>query len=233
MGARESASPKGNERAQRRYLARRLEILRAAGKAFRTRGFAETGMRDIAAAADLSPANLYNYFRGKDEILFFCQDVSLDRLLAALESVRRSRHSTAEKLRIVIGAHLRCVLDEIEGSAAHLFAGGLAPKLQDRLIAKRDRYEDGVRQLIAGGIRNGEFAACDAALAARAILGALNWSVRWYRPGGTLSANEIAERFADFLIRGLSKNAGTIRHAARNSKMARNGRAVRLAEVNG
>ena len=33
---------------RRRYLARRLEILRAAGRAFRTRGFAETGMRDIA-----------------------------------------------------------------------------------------------------------------------------------------------------------------------------------------
>jgi len=41
-------------RLQRRYLARRLEILRAAGREFRTRGYAETGMREIAAAADLS-----------------------------------------------------------------------------------------------------------------------------------------------------------------------------------
>jgi TetR/AcrR family transcriptional regulator, repressor of the ameABC operon len=62
----------GNGRLRRRYLARRLEIVRAAGNEFRLRGFAETGMRDIAAAADLSPANLYNYFRGKNEILFFC-----------------------------------------------------------------------------------------------------------------------------------------------------------------
>ena len=37
-------------------------------------------MRDIAVAADLSPANLYHYFSGKDEILFFCQDRTLDRL---------------------------------------------------------------------------------------------------------------------------------------------------------
>src|SRR5437762_14330683 len=71
---------KRNGHLRRRYLARRLEILRAAGREFRVRGFAETGMRDIAAAAALSPANLYNYFRGKHDILFFCQDNSLDRM---------------------------------------------------------------------------------------------------------------------------------------------------------
>src|SRR5712672_2074835 len=75
----------GNRRRRRRRLARRFEILRAAGREFRARGFFETGMRDIAAASDLSPANLYNYFRGKHEILFFCQDTALDHLLGALQ----------------------------------------------------------------------------------------------------------------------------------------------------
>src|SRR5437870_10433088 len=92
-----SQASKRNGHLERRYLARRLEILRAAGKQFRVSGFAETGMRDIAAAADLSPANLYNYFQGKHEILFFCQDVSLNRLVAALEKARRSRAGAAEK----------------------------------------------------------------------------------------------------------------------------------------
>jgi len=190
-------------RAERRYLARRLEILRAAGKQFRVSGFAETGMRDIATAADLSPANLYNYFRGKHEILFFCQDVSLDRLLAALEKARHLRAGVAEKLRMVIVSHLRCVLDEVEGSAAHLLTSALAPRLQRSLVVKRDRYEEGVRQLIVAGARTGEFVPCDPALAARAVLGALNWSVRWFNPEGALTAVEIAEGFANYLIRGL------------------------------
>jgi len=193
----------GNGRLRRRYLARRLEIVRAAGNEFRLRGFAETGMRDIAAAADLSPANLYNYFRGKNEILFFCQDVSLDRLLAALEQARRLRCSAAARVHLVIVSHVRCVLDEIEGAAAHLLTNALPAPMQRTLVLKRDRYEDGVRQLIVNGIRSGEFVPRDAALATRAVLGALNWSVRWFKPDGALTATEIAEEFADYLIRGL------------------------------
>ena len=219
-----SATTRTNARLARRYLARRLEILRAAGKQFRITGFAETGMRDIAAAADLSPANLYNYFQGKHEILFFCQDVTLDRLLAALEQARRSKASTAEKLRLVIISHLRCVLDEVEGSAAHLLTGALPPRLQQRLVVKRDLYEGGVRHLIAAGSRTGEFVPCDPALAVRAVLGALNWSVRWFHPEGTLTAAEIAEGFANYLIRGLlakpdslaRSSAGKIRSPIRN-----------------
>ena len=197
------AKSQRNGHVRRRYLARRLEILRAAGKEFRLRGFAETGMRDIAAAAALSPANLYNYFRGKHDILFFCQDNSLDRMIAALDKARRMRTSAAIKLRMVIVSHLRCVLDEVEGSAAHLLTTALPPRQQRDLVAKRDKYEEGVRNLIVAGMRSGEFAPCDPALAVRAILGGLNWSVQWFSPEGRLTAAEIAERFADYLIRGL------------------------------
>jgi AcrR family transcriptional regulator len=190
-------------RVQRRYQARRLEILRAAGREFRTRGFAETGMREIAAAADLSPANLYNYFRGKNEILFFCQDSALDRLIANLDKTRRAKTSAAEKLRSVITFHLHCVLDEVEGSAAHLLTNSIPQTLQKRLLAKRDRYEQGLRQIIGAGIRSAEFVATYPALTTRAILGALNSTVLWFNSQGALSADSVAEHFANYLIRGL------------------------------
>jgi len=218
-------------RVARRYLARRLEILRAAGNQFRVAGFAETGMRDIAAAADLSPSNLYNYFQGKHELLFFCQDLTLDRLLAALEKARRSRASAGERLRLVIVSHVRCVLDEVEGSAAHLLTGSLPPRLQRPLVAKRDRYEEGVRHLIAAGARTGEFTPCDPALATRAMLGALNWTVRWFNPSGTLTATEIAEGFADYLIRGLLAKPASLRCSSVARGQQRPGRKLRAVEV--
>ena len=205
-------------RLQRRYLARRLDILRAAGREFRTRGFAETGMREIAAAADLSPANLYNYFRGKDEILFFCQDNALDRLIVNLEKTRNARsQSAAEKLSAIIVFHLHCVLDEVEGSAAHLLSSSIPPNLQKRLLAKRDRYEHGVRQLIATGIRSAEFLPTDPALAARAILGALNSTIPWFNPQGPLTTQQLAENLATYLIRGLYNNRAPARRRSGRS----------------
>lgn len=206
---------------QRRYLARRLEILRAAGREFRMRGYAETGMRDIAEAAALSPGNLYNYFKGKHEILFFCQDNTIDRMIGALEKARRSRASAAAKLRMVIVSHLRCLLDEVEGSAAHLLTNALPPGQQRYLVAKRDRYEADLRNLISAGMRTKEFVSGDAALSARALLGALNWSVQWFNPEGPLSATEIAESMADYLIRGLQAKPAATRPSISAPRISR------------
>jgi AcrR family transcriptional regulator len=223
-------SKKSSPRAERRYLARRLQILRAAGKMFGMQSFADMKMRDIAEAADLSPANLYNYFKGKNELLFFCQDNSLDRMLAALRTARSAKAAAAEKLRLVIESHLRCVLDEVEGSAAHLLTAQLPLNLRRPLIAKRDRYEEGVRQLILSGIHSGEFIECDAALATRAILGALNWSVRWFSHEGPLSASQIAEEFSHFMIRGLmTKPSSVRRHKPSRSTPSEIGQMIPLA----
>jgi AcrR family transcriptional regulator len=149
-------------------------------------------------------------------------------MIAALEKARRLRLGSTEKLRFVIGSHMRCVLDEVEGSTAHFLTNALPPPLQRRLLSKRDRYENGVRQLIATGIRTGEFAGCDAALAARAMLGALNSSVLWFNPEGPMTATEIAEGFADYLIRGLLANPNA---AHRSKRLASAHEKVRLTPI--
>jgi len=192
-----------SERAERKYVEKQRAILRAAAAAFRELGFQQTGMRDIASRAGLSAANLYYYFDSKDELLYFCQDHALDRMLAAVEEQRRSDAPAPERLGAVIEAQIRCMLDELDGAAAHVEVDALPKKLRTKIVNKRDRYERAVRGIVNAGVKAGELVAKDATLVTRAILGALNWTARWYRPEGSLSSRKVAAEYAYYLVRGL------------------------------
>jgi AcrR family transcriptional regulator len=193
---------RGTRRARHRDR-QRDAILRAAARLFRERGFADTGMRDIAAAADLSAANLYHYFDGKNDLLFYCQDRALDRMLAAIAAARRASRSAAERLRVVFTAHLQTLLDEIEGATAHLQVDSLPPAMRNAIVKKRDRYEHALRRIIADGIDSGELADINPALVARAMLGAMNWTVTWFRPEGPDSAAAVGDVISRYLVRGV------------------------------
>jgi AcrR family transcriptional regulator len=213
---------KSNPRAGRRAEARRRDILTAASRVFRTLGYAAAGMRDIAVAADLSPGNLYHYFAGKDEILFFCQNRTLDRLLAAAAAASRSQGALTGRLRTLAAAHVLCLIDQVEGSAAHFELDALPRRLRTAIVAKRDRYERSVRALVAAGIRRGDLAPADAAVATRAFLGALNWTVQWFRPDGPIPGDQLAAMVADYAVGGLEKRRGE--HADRAHGQRRTGR---------
>jgi AcrR family transcriptional regulator len=189
----------------RRSNRTREAILRAAAGVFRDRGFSETGMRDIAAAAQLSPGNLYYYFKSKAELLYFCQDHSVKRMLQAARDLESARLAPAARLRRLIVSHLSCMLDQLDGAAAHTEVDALPEPLRRRIVAGRDRYERAVRRIVAAGMRRGAFVRSDPALVTRALLGALNWTARWYRPDGKLPPATVAQQFADYLVRGLVK----------------------------
>jgi AcrR family transcriptional regulator len=196
------SSPR-SARSQAKYEEKRRAILRAAAEAFRADGFQNTGMRDIAAQAGISPANLYYYFDSKDQLLYYCQDFALDRMLAAAREASQGELEAPDALRRVIEAQIHCMLDELDGAAAHVEVDALPPELREKIVAKRDRYERALRKLVREGMNDGSFRKGDVNLLTRAILGALNWTARWYRPEGPLSSSKVASAYADYLVRGL------------------------------
>ena len=203
LPGRKGTLPRGPARRRRRAVAVRGAILRAAASVFRSRGFFETGMREIAEAADLSPGNLYYYFASKTDILYFCQDHSVGRMLELARAAQRRRLTPPARLRRIVVAHLLCTLDELDGAAAHTEVDALPLDLRRRIVAKRDRYERAVRRVVRDGVRASAFRKCDPILVTRALLGACNWTTRWYRPGGRLTPQAIADAYADYLLKGL------------------------------
>jgi AcrR family transcriptional regulator len=187
----------------RPYDRKRIDILKSAAAAFRRRGFHGASVAQIARALRMTKGNLYYYFRNKTEILYFCHTYSLDRLLAELHRVARAPLAPDEKLRRLIAAFVHLMIDELHGTALTMDLSPLPPRLLRRVIARRDRFDRGLRAIVQEGIAAGVFAPADVKLVTFAILGAINWIPRWFDPRGPARSDAIAEAFADYLVGGL------------------------------
>jgi AcrR family transcriptional regulator len=188
---------------QSRTDAKRTEILDSAAGALRRLGVRGAGMRQIAEAAGLSAGNLYYYFRNKDELVYYCQIVTLDRLLAVARQARRHSTSTILQLGELIEGHLRVTLGEHASGPLHLDFGDLPAPLLKKVLQKRDRYEREVRAILVEGQRAHELRTGDAKLDAFVLLGALNWATRWFQPGRGYDVAQVAAHHRERLLEGL------------------------------
>jgi AcrR family transcriptional regulator len=183
--------------------ATRVDILKSAAKAFRKLGYHGATVEEIAAALHMKKGNLYYYFKNKEEILFACHQYSLDQLTQILEGIQRGSASADEKLHQLIVAFVHTILDDLHGTALLLDLEALTPAHLKAVIARRDRFERGVRDVLEEGMTTGTFAPGDPKLLAFALFGAVNWIPRWFKPQGASTSQEIADHFADYLIAGL------------------------------
>ncbi|HEX2464958.1 MAG TPA: TetR/AcrR family transcriptional regulator [Thermoanaerobaculia bacterium] len=197
-----AATPLPAPGATRADLTRR-RILEAASRVFQRQGLAATGMRDIAAELGMHVGNLYYYFEDRRDLLAFCQETTLERLLALATRVARASTPADEKLRALIAGHVVELNEAVPGSLAHLEVEAIDDHRRPAILARRDAYEESWRRVIEDGVASRVFRRVDPGTAARALLGAVNWTVKWYRAGGERTAAEIGDDFADLLVGGL------------------------------
>lgn len=195
------------ERRERKTRLKREAILRSAAAAFRRRGYHGTSMEDISEDLLMTKGSLYYYFTDKEEILYACHDFSLDKVLGILHAVTREQAgaSATEKLGALVQGLVDVIIDELGGSALTLEFSALRPELLSKIVKKRDEFERGLRAIVAEGIKSGEFRKQDPKLAGFAMLGAMNWIGRWYRPEGTYTAQDIGKAYAEQFVKGLKR----------------------------
>jgi AcrR family transcriptional regulator len=182
----------------------REEILVAAAQIFSQKGFHATSMQDIAEAVHLQKASLYHHVSSKQEILVDVLDQALDLLIERMEAVMAQPLAPDDMLRQAVQVYLATLLEHRDLAAVLLLEHrNLAPELHARHIPRRDRFEQLWRVLIQRGLDEGVFCCANPAMSARALLGAMHWTITWYRPGGGFTPEEIAAQFSSLFLSGL------------------------------
>jgi len=179
---------------------RRQELLHAAARLFRRKGFAATTTRDIATAAGMRAGSPFYHFDSKAALLFAVMEqgmrAALQRQAEAVAGV-----PVPQQLRKLVRAHFDILLGP--GSdfvPVMLYEWRSLTATQRAAIAKLQRdYE----ACWAGALRSlceaGHIQA-DVHLARLMFLGALNWSVQWYKPKKGASLDELTEQAMQLFV---------------------------------
>ena len=187
---------------------REAELQATATRLFRERGFHATSMQDLGEALGMNRGSLYHYIASKDDLLWTILTGALDRLEQRVVPVLDGGSRPVERLERAIHEHLRVAADHAdELSLIQIELRSLSPDRRADLIERRDAYEALWRRAIADGIAAGDLRTVDVRLAGIGILSACNWFTQWYRPGGGLSVDEIAEAFVGLFLGGLEQRA--------------------------
>jgi AcrR family transcriptional regulator len=196
-------TPPGSEHVRAKRQKRRREILHATLEAVRERGYHATTLDDISERLGIRKTALYHYFPDKEAILYECHRESLAELDRLIEESARCCQGPVDRLHYLIREHVRVMTETLEGSPLAFEVPALGADRRAEIVAGRDRYERVLRGLISEGVRTGQFREQDPKLAVFAMLGAINWISRWYRPGGRVNARVLGEQFSTYLVRGL------------------------------
>ena len=169
-------------------------------------GYNGTSIRDIARASGCTPANIYNYYQTKDDILYDILLEGHEILVRCTEKiVADERIEPIERLQAIIKAHVMAMLREkrsgkmlMDSTLVHL-----APDKRKKIIEKRNAYERMLCSVLQDNIDSGVLKATNVKLVVYMLASMCNRTRLWFSPKGELSAEEIGEFIFDLIINGL------------------------------
>ena len=181
------------------------KVLQACLQLFAEQGFAGSSIRDIAAAAGLQPASLYNHFASKDAMLstlmVLGHEYHLDRVLRA---VLGSSSEPREQLQTLVHAHVRvhCEYPRL-GLIVNREDSFLPQEVRPQVTAIRARSGSITRDIIERGAAQGVFTPVgpQATILALASMGVD--AARWFPYQSEISVDALARDYALLAMRML------------------------------
>ncbi|RAH99750.1 TetR/AcrR family transcriptional regulator [Acuticoccus sediminis] len=188
------------------------EVIRqAAERLFARKSYGAVSMRDIAGAVGIRQSAIYNHFPSKQAILADLMVTHMESLLDAWEEARLEDAPPTERLANFARFHIAHHFDQATAVfIAYMELRSLEEDNFAAVNAMRRRYELAVRQILADGVEAGVFQVPDVNVGARALIAMLTGVTTWYREGGRLSRETIAEIYVEMTLRsvGLETGAG-------------------------
>ena len=185
---------------------RRDELLVIAGDLFADRGLRATTVRDIADAAGILSGSLYHHFDSKESMVVELLRGFLDDLFARYREIVGAGLNAADTLRQLVIASFESI--DAQHTAVAIYqneARRLADEerfayIADRNVEFRELWESVLRR----GVDDGEFRAdLDVELVYRFLRDTVWVAVRWYRPGGPKSVDQIAGQYLSVVLDGI------------------------------
>ena len=187
---------------QRAALPGEAGILDAAIAVMAEHGYHGTSVRDIAERAGVSAAALYHHFASKQQVLVTIMERGIEALLqrtaAALEA---AGERSADRLRALVEVQVLFHLSDQRGTllgTSELRA--LEEPVRSAHRAKRVRQQKFFDEVVATGVRRGEFSTPLPDEAARAIVVMCTGVASWFSPRGSLSRAEVVRRYQQLAL---------------------------------
>jgi AcrR family transcriptional regulator len=173
---------------------------------FWSKGYNATSVRDIARAYGCKPANVYNFFSKKEDILYEVLLEEMEQIVRPIQSLEDENHADpVEQLRLLIESHLKVTLSH-RRSAKLLFdveLDSLSPSRRKKIVRLRDEYDRIIRKIIRRGIDAGCFSDIDTKLAGFMIASMITRTRLWYHPKKGVSVPQLSDFIFNFALSGL------------------------------
>lgn len=195
----------------------RIEIIRAAARAFMVNGYAGTSIDMVADQMGCTKGRIYYQYKGKTDLFFDVQREAMRMNMEAVEPHARATGSAYGRLRTMVERQVVLIMEQqpfqrvlVQGVEMHL-QGSTTPaqrEVLDLLIRQRDDYEELFVRVVAEGVRQREFRHVDARTFCKVLLGSIVWLTVWYRPNDQdppEKRERLARELADYMLNGLGR----------------------------